>query len=69
MAVSASSTVSNSMTPTPLDRPPSNRTSAWLTLPVVWKSSTRSSFEVDQGSCEPTHMHAHDQPEKERHVS
>lgn len=51
MAVSASSTVLNCTTPAPLDRPFSKRTSASCTVPVVWNSSTRSSFEVDQGSC------------------
>lgn len=51
IAVSASSTVANCTTPTPFDRPCSKRISASSTLPVVWNSSTRSSFEVDQGSC------------------
>jgi hypothetical protein len=50
-AVPASSTVANWTTPAPLLLPCSKRTSACSTVPVVWKSSTRSSFEVDQGSC------------------
>ena len=51
LAVVASSMLPSSTTPEPLLRPCSNRTSALLTVPHVANSSTRSSFEVDQGSC------------------
>jgi hypothetical protein len=51
MAVSACSVVSNSTTPVPLERPlGSYMISAFLTVPIVVKRSTRSSLLVDHGS-------------------
>ena len=52
MAVSAFSEVSNFTTPVPRERPLSSYwISARSTVPIVVKSSTRSSLLVDQGSC------------------
>lgn len=50
-AVLASSVSVNWTMPSPLDRVPSSRISAETTFPTVSNSSTRSSFEVDHGSC------------------
>lgn len=53
IAVAASSTLPNSTTPVPRERPlGSYWISARSTLPIVVKSSTRSSLLVDQGSCD-----------------